>query len=155
MKYFVRSLKYFVALCVLCVAIMMLNRWMGTAALSVEDTFYVMFHTWRGMMLPAVVVLVAAFYPRFGFMTRRVEGDVVGNRTQIMNAMAAAGFSLCREEDEVMYFRADGVVRKFFMLWDDEIRVEQYGQWIEVSGIRRGVANVVYRLEPYITASKR
>lgn len=52
MKYFIRSLKYFVALCVLCAAIMALNRLSGFATLTLEETFYVMFHTTRGMMLP-------------------------------------------------------------------------------------------------------
>ena len=45
MKYFIRSLKYFVALCVLCAAIMALNRLSGFATLTLEETFYVMFHT--------------------------------------------------------------------------------------------------------------
>ena len=58
MKYFIRSLKYFVALCVLCAAIMALNRLSGFATLTLEETFYVMFHTMRGMMLPAVIVLL-------------------------------------------------------------------------------------------------
>ena len=43
MKYFIRSLKYFVALCVLCAAIMALNRLSGFATLTLEETFYVMF----------------------------------------------------------------------------------------------------------------
>ena len=82
MKYFIRSLKYFVALCVLCAAIMALNRLSGFATLTLEETFYVMFHTTRGLMLPAVIVLLAAFYPKFGFVQRRVEGDVEENRQQ-------------------------------------------------------------------------
>ena len=28
---------------------------------------------------------------------------------------------------------------------EDEITVEQYGQWIDITGIRRGVARVLYR----------
>lgn len=92
MKYFIRSLKYFVALCVLCAAIMALNRLSGFATLTLEETFYVMFHTTRGMMLPAVIVLLAAFYPKFGFVQRKVEGDVGENREQIVNAFKSAGF---------------------------------------------------------------
>ena len=105
MKYFIRSLKYFVALCVLCAAIMALNRLSGFATLTLEETFYVMFHTTRGMMLPAVIVLLAAFYPKFGFVQRKVEGDVGENREQIVNAFKSAGFSLRTDEDGVMTFR--------------------------------------------------
>lgn len=150
MKYFIRSLKYFCALCVLCVAIMYLNRLAGTARLTIGETFQVMFQTPRGMMLPAVIVLLAAFYPKFGFVTRQVEGDITENRTQILNAFRSAGFSLRSEEQEVMTFRADNWIRKILMLGEDELKVSQYGQWIRIEGNRRGVALVQYRLDSYL-----
>lgn len=150
MKYFIRSLKYFCALCVLCLAIMLLNRLAGSSVLTLRETFYVMFHTPRGMLLPAVVVLLAAFYPRFGFVSRRVEGDVEKDREQILNAFRAAGFSLRAEQDGVMVFRADSPLHKLTMLWEDEIRVAQFGQWIEIDGIRRGVARAQLQLETFL-----
>ena len=153
-RYLIRSLKYFAALCVLCMAIMALNLTTGMASLSLEETLYVMFHTPRGLLLPAVIVLLAAFYPRFGFIVRRVEGDVEENREQIINAFKSAGFSLRGEEDGVMTFRADGPLRKLMLLGEDEIKVSQYGQWIQIDGIRRGVARVEYRLDSYIQMSK-
>lgn len=154
MKYFIRSLKYFVALCVLCAAIMALNRLSGFATLTLEETFYVMFHTTRGMMLPAVTVLLAAFYPKFGFVQRKVEGDVGENREQIVNAFKSAGFSLRTDEDGVMTFRADGLLLKLTLLGEDEIKVSQYGQWILIDGIRRGVARAGYKLDSYIQMTK-
>ena len=36
------------------------------------------------------------------------------------------------------------------MMGEDEIKVSQYGQWIVLDGIRRGVARVQYRLDSYI-----
>lgn len=150
MKYFIRSLKYFCALCVLCLAIMLLNRLAGSSVLTLRETFYVIFHTPRGMLLPAVVVLLAAFYPRFGFVSRRVEGDVEKDREQILNAFRAAGFSLRAEQDGVMVFRADSPLHKLTMLWEDEIRVAQFGQWIEIDGIRRGVARAQLQLETFL-----
>ena len=59
-RYLIRSLKYFAALCVLCMAIMALNLTTGMASLSLEETLYVMFHTPRGLLLPAVIVLLGA-----------------------------------------------------------------------------------------------
>ena len=155
MKYFIRSLKYFCALCVLCAAIMYLNRMAGTARLTVTETLYVMFHTPRGMMLPAVILLLAAFYPKFGFIVRQVEGDIDDNREQILNAFRSEGFSLRSEHDGVMVFRADNIVRRLTLLGEDEIEVRQYGQWVEITGIRRAVARVSYRLEMYLDNSRR
>ena len=153
-KYLIRSAKYFVALCVLLVAIMALNRAMGST-LTIRETFYVMFHTTRGLLLPVVVVVLALCYPRFGFIVRRVEGDTELDREQIVNAFRSAGFSLRREEDGTLFFRADGFVQKLLLLWEDEIRVSQYGQWIELDGIRRGVARVQYRLDSYLQMKRR
>ncbi len=153
-KYLIRSVKYFVALCVLLVAIMALNRAMGST-LTMRETFYVMFHTTRGLLLPVVVVVLALCYPRFGFIVRRVEGDTEHDREQIVNAFRSAGFSLRREEEGTLFFRADGFVQKLLLLWEDEIRVSQYGQWIELDGIRRGVARVQYRLDSYLQMKRR
>lgn len=153
-KYLIRSAKYFVALCVLLVAIMALNRAMGST-LTIRETFYVMFHTTRGLLLPVVVVVLALCYPRFGFIVRRVEGDTELDREQIVNAFHSAGFSLRREEEGTLFFRADGFVQKLLLLWEDEIRVSQYGQWIELDGIRRGVARVQYRLDSYLQMKRR
>ena len=153
-KYLIRSAKYFVALCVLLVAIMALNRALG-ATLTIRETFYVMFHTTRGLLLPVVVVVLALCYPRFGFIVRRVEGDTELDREQIVYAFLSAGFSLRREEEGTLFFRADGFVQKLLLLWEDEIRVSQYGQWIELDGIRRGVARVQYRLDSYLQMKRR
>ena len=150
MKYFIRSLKYFVALCVICVAILALMLATGTSALTLDQTVYVMFHTSRYATLFAAIVVLAALYPKFGFVMRKVEGDVEENREQIVNAFRSSGFSLRSEEDGVMVFRADTLLQKLMLLGEDEIRVSQYGQWIVLDGIRRGVARVQYRLDSYI-----
>ena len=150
MKYFIRSLKYFFALCVLCMALMGLMLMTGTSALSLDDTLYAMFHTDRYLMLLIAVVVLAAAYPKFGFVVRKVEGDVAENREQIINAFRSAGFSLRSEEDGELIFRADNFVKKLLLLGEDEIKVSQYGQWILLDGIRRGVARVEYRLDSYI-----
>ena len=132
--YLRRSVKYFVALCVLCMALIALNLTTGMAALSFEQTLYAMFHTPRGLLLPV----------------RRIGGDTERHRTQIEQAFRSAGFSLCCEEDETLVFRADGFVRRLAMLYEDEVRVTQYGQWIVLEGNRRGVARAAYRLESYL-----
>lgn len=155
MKYFIRSVKYFLYLCVLCMAIILLNRHFSQTQPTLEETFRIMFHSTRGALLPLVMVIAAALYPRFGFARRRIEGDVTEHRTQIINALSASGFELTHEEDEVMHFRAKSIVRRIFMLWDDHVEVSQYGQWIVIEGIRRGVATSAYRLQGFINALER
>lgn len=153
--YFLRSLKYFVAMCVLCAALMALMLLTGTSALTPEETLYVMFHSTRFLTLLGALVVLAALYPRFGFVQRRIEGDIEKHRTQIVNAFKSAGFSLLSEEEGVMTFRAEGFLHRLGLLYEDRITVSQYGQWILLDGIRRGVARVAYRLDSYLQMAER
>ena len=153
-KYIVRSLKYFFALCVLCIALMGLMLMTGTSALSLDDTLYAMFHTDRYLTLFTAIVVLAALYPRFWFVERMFVGDMEETREQFVNAIRSSGFSLRSEEDGEMVFRADTILQKLMLLGEDEIKVSQYGQWIVLDGIRRGVARVQYRLDSYIQMTR-
>lgn len=153
-KYIIRSVKYFFAMCILCVALAALMLVTGNSALSLDDMIYVAFNTDRYLLLLVALVVLAVAYPKFGFVKRVIEGDIVKNRTQIENAFRTAGFSLSGERDGVMTFRADGFGRKIMMLFEDEIKVSQEGSSIVLDGIRRGVARVEYRLDSYIQMTK-
>ncbi len=77
------------------------------------------------------------------------------NREQIVNAFKSAGFSLRGERrrgDDIP--RRRPAAQELMLLGEDEIKVSQYGQWIVLDGIRRGVARVQYRLDSYIQMSK-
>ena len=163
-RYLLRSVKYFAALCVLCIVLMGAMLLTGTSQLTPRETLCLLFHSDRFVVLGIAIVALAATYPRFGFMTRRVEGEVERHRTQIETAFRQAGFRLVGEEegdialigqDTVLRFRGDGFLKRLLLLFEDEIRVRQYGQWIELEGIRRGVARVAYRLEGYVEMIER
>lgn len=142
-----RAVKYFAAFCVIYLAVVWLSvSTMNGYEQSVWDYVWAMLQTTRGQLLVVAVVLLSAFYPRFGFITRRVEWDMEDERDQIIATFALAGFSLREEGDGRMVFRADNMLDRLVMLFEDEITVVQYGQWIDITGIRRGVAKVVYRM---------
>lgn len=153
-KYLIRSLKYFAALCVLYVAFMFAMNRMGATMLTLADDWAILVGTSRGWMMIAAAVVMSAIYPKLSFITRRVEGDMTENRAQIFAAFEAAGYALVHEEESRLVFRA-GHVSRLFYLWEDEIAVEQYGQWIEISGIRRAVVRTAIRLEGYINNKRR
>ena len=155
MKYIVRAVKYFCAFCVLYVAIVWLGMKSQGMGVSAWDSIVATMQTTRGWMLSGAVVLLSALYPVFGFMTRRVECDMTEDREQLLAAFSMAGFTLHEESDGRMVFRGDNLMRRIFMLFEDEIIVEQYAQWVEIKGIRRGVANAAYRLYLYIENKRR
>ena len=69
--------------------------------------------------------------------------------------LAAAVVLLSAADGETMTFRAAGALRRLRLHFDDEVRVGQFGQWIELSGQRRTVARVAPRLEAFIAAHAR
>ena len=139
-------MKYLLAFCVIYLAVVWLSlKTTRGMDVSVMDYVVATLQTTKGQLLMAAVVVLSALYPRFGFMTRRVECDMEEEKDVIIAAFARAGFSLKGESDGRMLFRATNVLDRIVMLFEDEIVVEQYAQWINITGIRRGVAKVMYR----------
>lgn len=155
MKYFIRAAKYFVALCVLSVALMALMILTGTSQLTAEETLYLMFHSDRFLLLCGAILVLALTYPRFGFVARSVEGDIVKHRMQIERACDVAGFRVVEERDGLLIVRGEGFFKRLRLLFEDRIVIRQEGDRIVVEGIRRGVAMIVYRLDSYIEMVKR
>ena len=156
MRYFVRAVKYLFAFCVLYVGIVWLSMATGhDMGVSMWEQIAATFQTTRGQLLGLAVVVLSAVYPRMGFITRRVECSMEEDSEQVMNAFTMSGYKLVSEEEGRKVFRAAGVIDKLIMLFEDEIVVEQYGQWVEIKGIRRGVARVYYRLATYMQNKHR
>lgn len=117
----------------------------GTSALSPSETAYVMLHSWRGVVMLVAILLLAATYPKFGFVRRVVSGDVTRDRKPIVALFERAGFELVGEEDGVLTFRAKSLLKRLNMLYEDEITVTQSGESVVIEGNRRGVAQVYFR----------
>lgn len=149
MRYIIKCVKYFVAFCVLYVVLVWLATKSSYAGMDVNvwDSIWLTLQSERGWLLMAAVVVLSALYPRFGFMTRKVEGDIVEDKESIIKAFSLSGFELCAESEDELRFRGDNLLKRAFMLFEDEIVVSQYGQWIVLTGNRRGVAKAVYRLD--------
>lgn len=75
MKYLIRSVKYFIALCVLYLIIMALMLLTNTSVLTPSETFSALVHSTRGQVLIVAVVLLSALYPKFGFIRRQEIGS--------------------------------------------------------------------------------
>ena len=84
MKYLIRSVKYFIALCVLYLIIMALMLLTNTSVLTPSETFSALVHSTRGQVLIVAVVLLSALYPKFGFIRRQEIGSLRKNREQIL-----------------------------------------------------------------------
>lgn len=154
-RYIVCAVKYLLAFVVLYLGLLWLSQRVSGIDVPIFDSVMATLQTTKGQMLVVAIVVLAAFYPKWGFIVRRVECDMTEDREQILSAFKASGFEMVSEQEDMLIFRADNSVRRLAFLLEDEIVVTQYGQWIEIKGIRRAVARIVYRLEMFMTNKRR
>lgn len=147
MRYLIRAVKYFFAFCVLYVGVVWLSILTQKGMdISVWDSISATMATERGRMLALAVVALSAAYPFFGFVKRSVKWDMATEADRLVEIFAAAGFALKEQGEGKMIFKANNILDRLVMLFEDEIVVEQQGEQITLDGIRRGVAKVIYRL---------
>lgn len=156
-KYLVRSAKYMVLLAVVYLGAMALMYYTGMMRLPGVEGFWEslgwqLFATERGRLLIPALVVLALFYPRFGFVKQEVTGCLVQeHRTQIENAFKLQGFALAREEGDTLVFRGETFLTRLQYLFEDEIRVKPTASGVELEGIRRAAVRVAYRLDGFLS----
>lgn len=152
MKYIIRSLKYLLVLCVLYVALMWLSS-VSTygGAVDTMTLLRAQLSSERGVWLVVAFVALALFYPKFGYVRRGVAGaDIEADRVRIDNAMQLYGFKFAEVRDGALVYRAEGVVRRLILLFEDEIVVRRTEGGVEVEGKRREAVRIIFQLSAYI-----
>lgn len=153
----VRATKYFLMLAVIYVAVMALMYYTGTMGQPVGDDFLQtlelqLFGTEKGRLMIPAMLLLALFYPRFGFVRREVMPcNLEEHGDQILTAFELYGFECVQRGNNEWVFRASGLGRRLQCLFEDEIRVCEAGDGVEITGIRRIAVKVAWRLEGYLT----
>ncbi|MFI3305016.1 MAG: hypothetical protein R3Y68_00715 [Rikenellaceae bacterium] len=148
MRYLQRSIKYFLTLCVIYFAVMYLMSFATNVVFTPGDKFHAIISTPRGVFLIVAVFVLSAVYPMFGYMRRFIDGDLVGNREQIMLSFRQQGMVLDHESQGRMTFVAGSFVKRVMMLFEDHVKIVQHADGkLAVSGNRKAVAYVIYRLE--------
>ncbi len=153
MRYVQRSIKYFLAICLVYAAMLYVMSFTEMMILTRGETFRALLSTPRGAVMLIAVVVLSAFYPRFGFIDRKVKGSIKIHREQINSCFAIQHFKLMSEDERRLVFIADNPLKRLFLLFEDHILVTQVGDEIELRGNRKAVAYVIYRLRHAIELS--
>ncbi|MBE6212737.1 MAG: hypothetical protein E7129_06340 [Rikenellaceae bacterium] len=153
-KYFVRSVKYFVALCVLYVALMALMHYSEHAPITFAQRWELLFATWRGWGMVVATILLAATYPYFGFAKRTFEGNIATDREEFTMAAEVSGLELVSATETELRYRAKGL-RRLVKLYEDEVVVRQNGTQVEVGGLRSLSVRLAFDAERFITNKHR
>lgn len=155
-RYTVRSLKYLLFISVLYIALVWL---MSVTSYSEKVDMWLLLESQlrseQGTLLIVAFIVLAIFYPRFGFMRRKVEGvDITRDRIRIDNAMRVYGFMFVGMEGEALVYRANGVIKRLSFMYEDRVEVRVVDGGVEIDGIRRAVARIAFQLSAYIDNSR-
>ena len=153
-KYLLRSVKYFIALCVLYVALMALMHYSEHAPITFAQRWELLFATWRGWGMVVATIVLAATYPYFGFAKRAFEGNIIADREEFTMAAEVSGLELVRDNETELVYRAKGL-RRLVKLYEDEVVVRQNGTQIEVDGLRSLSVRFAFDAERFITNKHR
>lgn len=157
MKYAIRSLKYLLLICVLYVALLWASSiFTYNGMVDVVTLLRAQLGSERGLLLVVAFVALSLFYPRFGYVRRVVAGaNIEDDRIRIDNAMKLYGFKFAEVRDGRMVYRAEGIIRRMTLLFEDEILVRQVEDGVEIEGLRRSAVRIIYQLSAYIERKER
>ena len=153
-RYFIRSVKYLIALVILYVGLMAVMHYSQHSPITFAQRWQLMFEQWNGWGMIIVSILLAATYPFFGYTKRSFVGDIVADREQLDTAARLVGLELVSTTNNELLYRAKGL-RRVTMLFEDDIIVRQNGTQIEVEGLRRVSVRMAFDAERYITNKRR
>ena len=153
-RYFIRSVKYLVALVILYVGLMAVMHYSQHSPITFAQRWQLMFEQWNGWGMVIVSIILAATYPFFGYTKRSFDGNIVTDREQLDTAAKLVGLELVADNGYELLYRAKGL-RRLTMLFEDDIVVRQYGTQIEVEGLRRVSVRLAFDAERYITNKRR
>lgn len=147
MKYFVRSLKYFLYLAiVLCLVLLAL------VAFKIVDadisTMFVKGYAslWQ---IAGVMAVFAAVYPMFGYSTRALHMAGAPEETApvLVSAMENRGYKVESRDGDVITFVSKSPVFRLFRVWEDRLTFTRTATGYDIEGPSRDVVRVLSILD--------
>lgn len=137
MKYFIRSVKYFFYFAILCTAIITALVLIGAVEGNIEAIFD---DGYRSIVKIAVFfILVAAVYPKFGFIRREIVSDKTWAeaRETIVNYMAGHHYVIETETPDTVTFRIKGFAGRLTKMYEDRITLTKTPTGWVAEGLRK------------------
>ena len=147
MKYFVRSVKYFIYFSLLCSFIVYALVLTGMASGDINEIFEGGYNAiWK---IAVFFALVAAVYPKFGFITRKIDTDRSWDEVKSTAAeyLKAARYVVENESDDTITFRFSSMTGRLTKMFEDRITISRTGAGITMEGLRKEVFRMASALE--------
>ena len=146
MRYFIRSVKYFIQLMVilsLIIAILIVAKVVDSDISKIFVNGYD--SLWQIALMMAVF---AAIYPRFGYAKRQaiVPGADEETAPVLEKVMTAFGYEKEVRSDGVLAYRKRSVGDRLLRLWEDRITVTRFVSGYELEGSNKDVVRLINAL---------
>lgn len=152
MKYFIRSVKYFIYFSLLCSAIVLALVLIG----AVDGDINSIFSEGYGSIgkIAIFFAVVAAVYPKVGFITRDIAVDKEWKeiREEVIGYMNTHSFTLESENDKTVTFRFRSAAGRLTKMYEDRLTLSRTENSYQLEGLRKDVMRLSmgleYRLNP-------
>lgn len=151
MKYFIRSVKYFFYFSFWTTVIVLVLVATGLASGNINEIFE---GGWNAIWKIAIFfAIVAAVYPKLGFITRDMEIDrnLPDIREEVIRYMEGRGYALESESPETMSFRFRRITGRLMKMNEDRLVITRTGNTCTMEGLRKDVMRVSSGLSYHIS----
>lgn len=151
MKYLVRSIKSFIWFtCFFAIVIVIMALAIPEYDLSMAFAFdgrmFVPGSQWK---ILGMFAAVAAIYPSFSYITRKVlsEKPFDEKRSQIMGVFDIQDYVLINEDDSVLTFRKKSAAARFSRMFEDTVTITKGESPFIISGPRKDLLRLISGIE--------
>ena len=151
MKYLVRSVKYFFYFAFWTTVIVLALVATGLASGDINEIFE---GGWNALWKIAIFfAIVAAVYPKLGFITRDMEMDkeLTDIRDEVVKYMEARGYVLEGESADSLSFRSRRLAGRLTRMNEDRLIMTKSGSTWTMEGLRKDVMKVATGLSYHIS----
>ncbi|MBR5199378.1 MAG: hypothetical protein IKW20_06065 [Bacteroidales bacterium] len=151
MQYFIRAVKYFFYFAILTTLILLALVLIGAVEGNVETMFRDGYNAiWK---MAIFFVLVAAVYPKFGFISRRlyIDGDWDTLRSTAITYMTERRYILVSESSDAVTFRCKDLTSRISKMYEDTVVLKKTEDGYVLEGLRKDVIRLAAGLEHRLT----
>lgn len=151
MQYFIRAVKYFFYFAILTTLILSVLVIIGAVEGNIESMFSDGYNAiWK---MAIFFILVAAVYPKFGFINRRlyVDGDWDTLKNTALTYMAERRYILVSENGDEVTFRCKDIASRISKMYEDTVVLKKTEDGYFLEGLRKDVIRLAAGLEHRLT----
>lgn len=151
MKYFIRSIKYFIYFSLICTLMICILIVIDAAEGNVQTLFKDGYKSI--MQIGFFFILVAAIYPLLGFIKKNTYLTAPWKeiRNKVVRYMHEKRYEIEEESETKITFRIRGVVSKTIKMYEDRITLSKEGDHWIMEGLRKDVMRISSGLEYYLS----